>query len=357
MNRWIRQEILAQKAYAVEDTPCRIKLDANENPFSLPGKLHEEFLQRVKEILLNRYPEAGSVEVCRRYADFFGVGRDMVMIGNGSDELISILCTATGGAGTKVLLPVPTFAMYRIAAQNLGHGLLEIPLDDQFDLDLAPMLEAIAQRQPSLVFLSYPNNPTGRCFRSERIEAVLDASPGIVVVDEAYFHFSGRTFLPLLSRYANLVILRTLSKAGFAAMRIGFLIASPALVHELNKVRSPYNLNAFSQAAACFCLDHDKEFQAQVREILRLRANLERELGDLEGVRPYPTDANFIFFRCLFDADRIYRGLLSRGVLAKAFGSPADIRDCMRVTVGTAEENRGFIEAINGALAEVRSVI
>jgi len=357
VNRWIRQEILAQKAYAVEDTPCRIKLDANENPFSLPEKLHEDFLQRVNEILLNRYPEAGSVEVCRRYADFFGVGTDMVMIGNGSDELISILCTATGGAGTKVLLPVPTFAMYRIAAQNLGHGLLEIPLDDQFDLDLAPMLEAIAQRQPSLVFLSYPNNPTGRCFRSDRIEAVLDASPGIVVVDEAYFHFSGKTFLPLLSRYANLVILRTLSKAGFAAMRIGFLIASPSLVHELNKVRSPYNLNAFSQAAACFCLDHDKELQSQVREILRLRAALEQGLGHLEGVRAYPTDANFIFFRCVFGADRIYRGLLSRGVLVKAFGGPESIRDCMRVTVGTAQENKKFIEAIKGALAEVRSVI
>ncbi|HOG17826.1 MAG TPA: histidinol-phosphate transaminase [Syntrophales bacterium] len=357
LNKWIRPGILAQKAYEVESTACRIKLDANENPFPLPGALREEFLQRVREILLNRYPQAGSMEVCRRFADFFGVGADMVMIGNGSDELIQILCTATGGPNTCVLLPVPTFAMYRIASQNLGHGVVEIPLDERFDLDLNPMLAAIVERRPALVFLSYPNNPTGRCFDADRIEAILDASPGIVVVDEAYFHFSGKTFLPLLSRYANLVVLRTLSKAGFAAMRIGFLIASPSLVHELNKVRSPYNVNAFSQAAASFCLDHEKELQSQVREILRLRADLERELGHLEGIRPYPTDANFIFFRCVFGADRIYRGLLRRGVLVKAFSGPKGIRDCMRVTVGNAQENREFIEAIKGVLAEVRSVI
>ena len=357
LEKWIRQGILVQQAYAVEQMSCPIKLDANENPFSLSEELHQAFLKTVGEIPLNRYPEAGSVELCRRYAGHFGVGPDMVMIGNGSDELIQLLVSATGGLDTSVLIPVPTFAMYRISAQNLGHRLLEIPLDDELDLNLEPMLAAIAERRPCLVFLSYPNNPTGRCFRSDRIEAILNASTGMVVVDEAYFHFSGKTFLPLLARHENLVVLRTLSKAGFAAMRIGFLIASAPLVHELNKIRLPYNLNAFSQAAARFYLDHEGEFLRQVREILRLRDDLVRDLALLGGVEPYPTDANFIFFRCVFDVDRIYRELFRRGILVKAFGSPAAVGNCIRVTVGTERENGEFVRALKDVFSEVRSVI
>ncbi len=174
------------------------------------------------------------------------------MLGNGSDELIQILYTALARPGAEVMIPVPTFAMYRISGLNTGFRIAEVPLDSQFDLDLAAMRERAASHPPVLTFLAYPNNPTGNCFSRERIEAILREFPGIVVVDEAYFHFAQKTFLPLLGRQENLVILRTLSKVGLAAIRVALLIGPAALVHELNKVRLPYNLNSLSQAAAGF---------------------------------------------------------------------------------------------------------
>ena len=302
----IREEVLAQEAYPVEAVSCRIKLDANENPLALPPALREGFAACLASVPLNRYPEAGSVALTARFADSFGVGKDQVLIGNGSDELIQILCTALARPGAEVMIPVPTFAMYRITSLNTGFRVATVPLDAAFDLDLDAMRERIALHPPALTFLAWPNNPTGNCFSAERIEAILAASPGIVVVDEAYFHFSGKTFLPLLDRYANLVILRTLSKVGLAALRIGLLIGPAPLIHELNKVRLPYNLNALSQAAAGFYLDHEAVFLKQAAEVLNGRDELAAALERLPGIRLWPTDANFIFFSCDFDTDRVY---------------------------------------------------
>ena len=347
----IKEEVLAQKAYAVEHTACPVKLDANENPLAIPGPLRERFAARLASVSLNRYPEAGSPALVARFAKVFGVGGDHVVLGNGSDELILILCTAVARPGAEVMIPIPTFAMYRIAARNAGCRVAAVPLDGEFDLDLAAMRERIAAHPPALTFLAWPNNPTGNCFRRDRIEAILRESPGIVVVDEAYFHFSGQTFLPLLGRHENLVILRTLSKVGFAAMRIGILIGPPALIHELDKVRLPYNLNAMSQAAAGFYLDHEGTFLKQAEEIRRWRGELFAALKSIPGIDPRPTDANFIFFDCDFDADRVYMQLMERGILIKNFNAPGTMRNFMRVTVGTREENDGFIEALQVILS------
>jgi histidinol-phosphate aminotransferase len=212
------------------------------------------------------------------------------------------------------------------------------------------MRERMAAHPPALTFLAYPNNPTGNCFSAERIEAILEEASGIVVVDEAYFHFSERTFLPLLGRYDRLVILRTLSKVGLAAMRIGLLIGQADLLHELNKVRLPYNLNALSQAAAGFYLDHEAAFLEQAAEIRRCREGLFPALEALPGVHPRPTDANFIFFSCDFDADRVYKALMQRGILIKNLSTPGKQPGFMRVTVGTPEENREFIEVLKEIL-------
>jgi histidinol-phosphate aminotransferase len=342
----IKEEVLAQKAYAVENTACPVKLDANENPLPIPGSLRGLFAARIAAVSLNRYPEAGSPALADRFAKAFGVGRGQVMIGNGSDELIQILCMAVARPGAEVMIPTPTFAMYRIAAQNAGLKVAAVPLDGGFDLDLAAMRERIAVHPPALTFLAWPNNPTGNCFGRERIEALLREWPGIVVVDEAYFHFSGQTFLPLLGRHENLVILRTLSKVGFAAMRIGLLIGPPALIHELDKVRLPYNLNAMSQEAAGFYIDHEETFLRQAEEIRRWRGELCAAMKAIPGVDPRPTDANFIFFHCDFDTDRVYKAMLERGVLIKNFNAPGTMRNFMRVTVGTREENRRFIEGL-----------
>ncbi len=346
----IKEEVLGQEAYSVETTPCRIKLDAQENPLAMPGRLREEFAVRLASVPLNRYPEAGSIALVSRFAAAFGVGADQVMIGNGSDELIQILCTAMARPGAEMMIPVPTFAMYRIAALNAGLRVQAVPLDGAFDLDLAAMQGRIASQQPALIFLAYPNNPTGNCFSAERIDAILENARGIVVVDEAYFHFSGKTFLPLVGRYDNLVILRTLSKVGLAAMRIGFLIGQPALIHELNKVRSPYNVNALSQAAAGFYLDHEAAFLEQAAEIRQWREELVRAMDGLPGMRLWPTEANFVFFSCDFDTDRVYRDLMQRGILIKNLSVPGGKPGFMRVTVGTPEENRELVEAFREIL-------
>jgi histidinol-phosphate aminotransferase len=348
----IKDEVLAQKAYAVENTACPIKLDANENPLAIPEPLRERFAAQLASVPLNRYPEAGSPALVNRFAKTFGVGNDQVIIGNGSDELIQVLCTAVARPGTEVMIPTPTFAMYRISALNAGCRVAAVPLDGEFDLDLAAMRKRTAAHPPALTFLAWPNNPTGNCFGRERIEAILREWPGIVVVDEAYFHFSGQTFLPLLGRRANLVILRSLSKVGLAAMRIGLLIGPPELVHELNKVRLPYNLNALSQAAAGFYLDNEDAFLKQAEEIRRRRGELFSAMEAIPGIHPRPTDANFIFFDCAFDADRVYEQLMERGILIKNFNAPGTMKNFMRVTVGTREENGRFIEGLKDIISK-----
>jgi histidinol-phosphate aminotransferase len=348
----IKQEVLDQEAYPVEIKACRVKLDANENPLALPRALREQFMARLAGSPLNRYPEAGSVALAGRFAAALGVGAAQVVLGNGSDELIQILCTALARPGATVLIPVPTFAMYRITSVNAGFRVHAVPLDKAFDLDLPAMLAQIAAVSPALTFLAYPNNPSSNCFSPEKIEALLQASPGIVVVDEAYFHFARKTFLPLLDRYDNLVILRTLSKVGLAALRIGLLIGPPVLVHELHKVRLPYNLNSLSQTTAGFYLDEEAAFLAQADEVRRWREELFSSMQGLPGIHLYPADANFIFFSCDFDTDRVYRQLMSRGILIKCFSGPGPLAGFMRVTVGTREENREFLDGLQDILAK-----
>jgi histidinol-phosphate aminotransferase len=250
------------------------------------------------------------------------------------------------------MVPVPAFVMYRISALNNGHKVIEAPLDDGFDLDLPAMLELMDVYAPGLVFLSFPNNPTGNCFSREKMETLLEKAPGLVVVDEAYGNFSGQTFLALLGRYENLVILKTLSKIGLAALRIGFLIGASPLVHELNKVRLPYNINSLSQAAAGFYLDHEAVFLAQEAEVVRGRERLFYALQQLPGIRPYPSAANFIFFSCLYDTDRVYMSMREQGIMIKRFPAVDSLKNFMRVTVGTQRENEMFLGVLERTMAK-----
>ncbi len=344
----IKNEVLSLKAYAVENNYYPLRLDANESPFPLADSLREEFLSRLSEVSLNRYPQAGSPELVHRFAGRLGVGDDQVIVGNGSDELIQILSIAVARPGAEMMLPTPTFAMFSITPVNAGLKLIEVPLDENFDLDLARMGETIQSRAPALTFLASPNNPTGNCFSFDRILAVIEKSPGLVVVDEAYFNFStsARTALGLIERHDNLIVLRTLSKIGFAGARIGILVANPELVAELNKVRLPYNLNALSQAAAGFYLDHEEIFLKQAEAIRTLRDQLYSEMLSINGIHPKHSDANFIFFSCDFDSDRIYEQLLEQGILIKNFNRPGRMRNFMRVTVGNPDENEIFLKGL-----------
>jgi histidinol-phosphate aminotransferase len=214
------------------------------------------------------------------------------------------------------------------------------------------MLHKIAEESPALIFLSYPNSPTGNCFSEDRIRAILEASAGVVVVDEAYFNFSGKTLLPLLKQYENLVILRTLSKVGYAALRIGFLLGAPELVRELNKVRLPYNMNVLSQLAAGFFMDEEQAFLEQVERVIEERKKLYEALQKMDGIHPCPSVANFIFFSCNLSAIHIYEQLIRKGILVKPFILPGRSRPFIRVTVGSREENEAFIEELKRIIAK-----
>ncbi len=343
----IKKEVLGQTAYAIDPRTCRIKLDANENPHPLPAGFKEKIRDRLDSLLLNRYPQAGSPDLKFSAAGSMGVTEDMILIGNGSDELIQTLLTAirpdpAGG----VMIPVPTFAMYKIGAINTSHTVIEIPLNDGFDLPIDTMLDIISKKSPAITLLSYPNNPSGNCFDAEKIKAIIAASEGIVVVDEAYFNFSRKTFLPYLEKWDNLVILRTLSKVGLAALRIGVMVAHPSLIHQLDKVRLPYNLNMVSQVAGQLFFDHEKEFLPQMDDIIAGREWLLDALKKIDGIVPYPSDANFILFSCHADKNSVYEDLIKREILIKNFPSSGPLKDCMRVTVGTTEENEAFIKAL-----------
>jgi len=349
IEKIIKKEVLSQEAYPTEERSFRIKLDANENPYPLPPSLKRLIFERLESVSLNRYPAPGSPGLRADFARYYGVDEEMVLIGNGSDELIQILLTAASASSSgSVMFPTPTFAMYRISALNTGHRIIEVPLNDGLDLDIDAMLDAISDMRPSLIFLSYPNNPTGRCFDRDGIERILEASSGLVVLDEAYCNFSGKTFLGDLDRWDNLVILRTLSKVGLAALRLGILVGHPSLVHQLNKVRLPYNVNIFSQVIGSLFVEHSGEFLELTDRIIAGRKWLSGELVTIEGINPYPSDANFILFSCVTGKDDVYAQLIGKGILVKNFTSPSILRNCMRVTVGTEEENREFIETLKG---------
>lgn len=342
IKRLVRKEVLALTAYQAKATPCSIKLDANESPYGFP-----EAAAAAASVATNRYPDPEAGGVKRILSKTLGVAGNRLLQGNGSDELISCLIMTFGG---PVLFPVPSFSMYGIIAQSLGQQPVPVPLDAHFDLDLAAMLAAIRRRKPKLTFLSSPNNPTGNCFSAERILKILDASSGIVVVDEAYQPFSSeKGFLPLLDDYPNLVILRTLSKIGLAALRFGYLVASPEIVAEVNKVRLPFNVNSFSQAAAEQALVRRAALRAAVSAIVSERDRVFSRLLSIDGVQPFPTEANFILFR-VKNARRVHKGLLSRGVLIRDISDA--VPESLRVTVGTQKENNAFLKALEKTLGQ-----
>jgi histidinol-phosphate aminotransferase len=348
----VEKGILKQSGYIAPEVTGAIKMDANENPISLQEPLKKKLMEEMGRIDLNRYPIAGAPELRNRFAQYYGVDKDMVMLGNGSDELIQTLCLTLKGKINGVLVPVPAFSMYKIIAVNTGNKVVEVPLDKKFDLDRDAIIGQIKANFPALVFLSYPNSPTGNLFSRDKIEAIIKKTPGIVVIDEAYASFSGRTLLPLLKKYDNLIFLNTLSKLGLASMRLGFLIGNPDIVAQLDKVRLPYNVNSLSQIAANFFLDYQDEFSRQVEEIIKRREELYLGLKEIAGIKLYPSQSNFIFFSCAFDSDRIYNKLVEEGIIVKNLNIPPLMPNCMRVTVGNNKENEAFLRALKSVISK-----
>ena len=336
IKKLVKPNVLKLRAYQAEEIPCKVKLDANESPYGF------RVLNNVKT---NKYPDPEAKELRTLFARGLKIRAENVLHGNGSDELIYNLIATFGG---PVLYPTPTFSMYGIIAQVLGEKFTGISLDEKFDLDMDGIIKQIIRSKPKLIFLSYPNNPTGNSYSIERIMQIIKQSKGLVVVDEAYQQFSGRkSFIPLLKKHRNLVILRTLSKIGLAGLRTGFMIAHKEIVDEVNKVRLPFNVNSLSQKVAIDALKKSKELKSRISKIVSERKRLYSEMIKMEGIRPFPSDANFILFK-VDDADNLYKGLLQRGVLIRNMKDIAG--GCLRVTVGTPAENTTFIKNLKQLL-------
>lgn len=332
LKKLVNPHVLTLSSYEPENFSCTVKLDANESPYGQKA---------FRTVRLNRYPDPEALALRKRAAGHYRVSTDSILHGNGSDELLYYLVTAFGG---PVLYPVPTFSMYGIIAQSLGTRAIEIPLDDRFDLDMRKTLRAIHAAKPKLIFLSSPNNPTGNCFSSDRVLKILKRSRCVVVVDEAYSAFSGRkSSLRLLARHQNLVVLKTLSKVGFAGLRVGFMIASPEIVRMVNKVRLPFNLNALSQKVADNAMKNNVRMNKYVHSIVAERKRLFKGLKSLKGIEPYRSDANFILFR-VGDPEGMFKALLKQGILVRNISGA--VEGCLRVTVGTAKENARFLKAL-----------
>lgn len=352
----IRADVRAVGSYHVPDSIGYVKLDSMENPYQLPQELRAELGARLAEAALNRYPVPSYSTLKSRICSKLGVpaGYD-VLLGNGSDELIAILATTIArqeGQRAVVMAPVPAFVMFSRSAQFAGADFVGVPIKADFSLDLPAMLAAIDEHKPSLVFLAYPNNPTGNLYDADDMVAIIEAcgEHGIVVVDEAYQPFARVSFMERLPQHPNLVVMRTLSKLGLAGIRLGYMSAAAPLLAEFEKVRPPYNVNVLSQVAAEFALDHVDVLDRQAALLNEERTRLAAALAALPGVEVFPSAANFISLR-VPDAERACAILHGEKVLIKNLSKMHKLlANCIRVTVSTPEENDQFLAALKTSL-------
>jgi len=362
LRQLIRQDVQSMHAYAIQDSAGMIKLDAMENPHRLPPELQAELGQRLGALALNRYPDNRVNDLRHALASYAGMpdGFD-IMLGNGSDELISLLalaCAVPPSAANdfrqvSVLAPVPGFVMYAMSAQLQGLAFHGVPLTPDFELDEVAMLAAIRLHQPAITYLAYPNNPTANLWDDAVIEKIIQtvgAQGGLVVIDEAYQPFSSKSYIDRLAQHRHVLLMRTLSKFGLAGVRLGYLLGPQALIAEIDKVRPPYNVSVLNCECALFALEHQAVFAEQALDLRAQRAIILEALGKLPGVRAYPSDANMILLR-VADAQKTFEGMRVRKVLVKNVSKMHPLlANCLRLTVGTADENRKMLAALTDSL-------
>ena len=342
----VRPEVQQIARYHVPDARGLVKLDAMENPYPLPAQLAREMADAVAHAELNRYPDAAAAVPRAALRDALALpdGVD-VLLGNGSDELIQIIASTVAHPNGAVLAPDPSFVMYRRTALIANAPFLPVDLRADFSLDVDAMLDAIERRRPSLVFIANPNNPTGNAFTRDDLEHVIRAAPGLVVVDEAYYAFADESFLAHVLEHPNVVVLRTVSKIGMAGLRVGYVVGHPDWIAEFDKLRPPYNVGALVQAALPVLLRHRDVFDAQAATIRRERARLSAALRDLR-LEAFPSQANFVLVR-VPDAAAAHAALRAARILVKNLdGTHALLANCLRITVGTPDENDALLDAL-----------
>lgn len=349
----LRPELKSLSAYKVASSDGFVKLDAMENPYQWSDQLNQQWCEYLSHAAINRYPDPDPEPLKNSLQHQFGPTHKDIqfLLGNGSDELIQLLVLAIARPHASVLTVSPSFSMYQIISEMLGVPCHSIALDENHELDLAMMLAAIEQHDPALLFLAYPNNPTGNLWSRADVEKIIQTSQGIVVIDEAYGPFASDSFVDDLKQYPHVLLLRTASKLGLAGLRFGWLAGHTELIAELNKLRLPYNINLLTQLTMQFALDNYNVLAQQAATLCKSRAILADTLAAIPNVHVYPSEANFLLFKVYnASANEIFNKLLASKILIKNVSHQPGLADCLRVTVGTETENQAFVNALTAAL-------
>jgi histidinol-phosphate aminotransferase len=348
----IKEQVLRVPAYTLRAYEAEVKLNQNENPYDFPEDLKEEAFRRYRERKWSRYPDFVPELLRERLADFAGWRKDGVLVGNGSNELLLATLMVIVKDQTPVVFPSPTFTVYNLVAQILGARAVQVPLNPDMGYNVDALLASADEIGARMMIICTPNNPTGSLLEAAGLERILKHFHGHVLLDEAYFEFCGRTGLEFLEAYPRLIITRTFSKAmGMAGLRVGYLMADPDLATQIAKAKLPYNVNQFSLIAAQVALDHIDRFEPAIRAILSERERLLAELVQMPGVKVFPTGANFFLFELPVQPRVVFDDLFQQGVLVRDVSSYPMLSRCLRVTVGTPQENDRFLAALRASLA------
>lgn len=333
--------------------PADVMISANENSADVPFELRREIEREIRRVAFNRYPDPLANDLRDLIAEANGLDRDQVLMSNGGDELLFGLALAWGGPGRKFLNMPPTFSVYKNNAQLTNTTIVDVPRLPDFSIDEDAVIERLQQGDIDYTIVTSPNNPSGNRVHTAFVKRMLEAADTLVMVDEAYFEFSRHTVRHLLERYDNLVILRTFSKAfSLAGVRMGYVFGSADVLREFKKVRQPYSVDAVSQAIARVVYANRSEFEHGIDQIIEQRSRLFDELSAMEAVEPFPSDANYILFRLAagIDAGQVWQRLLDAGVLVRDFSRSPGLENCLRVSIGSPEENTRFLEELGKAL-------
>jgi histidinol-phosphate aminotransferase len=348
MSDVIKPEVRALRAYSLSPHRASVKLNQNENPWDAPSRIKEEVLRRFTARNWSRYPDFVPRSLHERLAQFAEWKPDGILAGNGSNELIQAVLMVTMAPGKRVLISEPTFMLYRQVATVLGGDVESVLLTPDLKYDSEAILNTVEAQQPDVTIICSPNNPTGCVIDEAALRSILRASRGLVVVDEAYHEFAEHSLVPLLHEHENLIVLRTFSKAmAFAALRVGYLLAAPALVREIGKALLPYNLNAFSQIAAEVAMEnYERELRPLVKQIIAERDRVFAALSGMDGLNPVPSLANFLIVKSATDPKRIFTDLLKHDILIRDVTGYPMLGEYFRFSVGTPDENDRLLKAI-----------
>lgn len=345
----IKPAVRALRAYTLSPHRASVKINQNENPWDAPAEIKEEVLRRFAARRWSRYPDFVPLTLQEKLAQFSGWKANGIIAGNGSNELIQALLMVAVGPGKRVLISEPTFALYKQVATVLGGEVETVLLTPKLTYDAPALLRVIEEKQPDVTIICSPNNPTGCVIEAADLRQLLEVSRGLVVIDEAYHEFAQQSVVPLLNEHENLIVLRTFSKAmAFAALRVGYLLASPDVVREIRKAVLPYNLNAFSQIAAEVAIEnYETLLGPTVKTIIAERERLFTAMSQIRGFAPVVSKGNFMVVRAERDPKQIFEELLKRDILVRDVSGYPMLADYFRFSIGTPEENDRLLSALN----------